>query len=78
MLTILLGYRTPSAREVPTVLYVGQLPSEARAAAEKSDLPRLELVTAPTSVRVRAFKADAAAPVADEPKPSKPSKPSKK
>lgn len=77
MLTILLGYRTPSAREVPTVLYVGQLPSEARAAAEKSDLPRLELVTAPTTVRVRAFKAEDA-PVADDPKPSKPSKPTKK
>ena len=56
MLTIVLGYKTPSRHETPAVVYIGQKGSEAAAAIARCELPRIERLDGVEARTVRAYR----------------------
>lgn len=56
MLRIVLGYKTPSLTEDPEVLYVGCDGNKAEAAVQKAVGLRVEVASAPTTVRRRGYQ----------------------
>jgi hypothetical protein len=47
-MTIVFGFRTPSAQEVPTVLYIGDNGDEANKVCDESAYPRIAMIVNPT------------------------------